>query len=327
MSNDHIFIIGAGAVGKALAVFLQMKGAQVTVIRGSLDDRSSYRQPTHIRYNNEQEFLEEIQFSTLSNFSHLKGLIVLTNKSYGNPLLAQKLVGKVDGSPLVILQNGLGVEEPFIKQGFPNIYRGVLFLASQTLSENRISYNKVADSPIGITKVESPQLEDIVIQLSTAQLTFRPESEIPTIIWEKAILNSVFNSICPLLEIDNGIFHRHQEVWELAKRVIRECVSVAHAYGINLDAQAIQSKALVISKASDGQVISTLQDIRNGRETEIDTLNLKIAALANDLNKEDLVTETKLLGELTLLKSQIAMQAQASGTEPSDAQISMPSSN
>ena len=141
MPNDHIYIIGAGAVGKALAVFLQMKGSTVTIIRGSVDDSSSYKQSLQILYNNHQEFQEDIQFSTLNNFKELEGVIVMTTKSYGNQALAQKLASKVGQSPLIILQNGLGVEKPFIVQGFPNVYRGVLFLASQTLSETRISYN------------------------------------------------------------------------------------------------------------------------------------------------------------------------------------------
>ena len=35
---------------------------------------------------------------------------------------------------------------------------------------------------------------------------FRTEEQIERKVWKKAILNAVFNSICPLLGIDNGIF-------------------------------------------------------------------------------------------------------------------------
>ncbi len=59
----------------------------------------------------------------------------------------------------------------------------------------------------------------------------------------------------------------------------------------------------MISKLSDGQFISTLQDIRNHRKTEIDTLNFEIVRLVTELNCENLCTETKLLGELTKAKS------------------------
>jgi len=50
----------------------------------------------------------------------------------------------------------------------------------------------------------------------------------------------------------------------------------------------------------------TLQDIKNRRETEIGTLNFEIVKIAKGMNKENLVMETGLLGELTKLKSDIS---------------------
>ena len=64
-----------------------------------------------------------------------------------------------------------------------------------------------------------------------------------------------------------------------------------------------------ISRLSDGQEISTLQDIRNKRRTEIDTLNPEIVRIAGYLGKENMVTETKLLGDLIPIKSEVAMKA------------------
>lgn len=62
---------------------------------------------------------------------------------------------------------------------------------------------------------------------------------------------------------------------------------------------------LAISRSSDGQLISTLQDINNKRPTEIDMLNLEIVGIAEKLSAENLVTETRLLGELTAIKSRL----------------------
>ena len=39
--EERIFIIGAGAVGKALAVFLKLEGRSVCIIRGSMDNLST----------------------------------------------------------------------------------------------------------------------------------------------------------------------------------------------------------------------------------------------------------------------------------------------
>jgi 2-dehydropantoate 2-reductase len=46
-------------------------------------------------------------------------------------------------------------------------------------------------------------------------------------------------------------------------------------------------------------------DINNKRETEIETLNFAILDAGRTLNKESVVRETKLLGELIRLKSDL----------------------
>ena len=60
---------------------------------------------------------------------------------------------------------------------------------------------------------------------------------------------------------------------------------------------------LHISKTSDGQRISTYQDILHNRRTEIDTLNFAIAEIARKSNNIASVKETRLLGELIAAKS------------------------
>ena len=87
--------------------------------------------------------------------------------------------------------------------------------------------------------------------------------------------------------------------------MIEECISICTEKRIQLSADEVVESLLLISKFSDGQLISTLQDIRNGRKTEIETLNFAIVNMAKALNKENAVRETRLLGELTKLKSEI----------------------
>jgi 2-dehydropantoate 2-reductase len=146
-------------------------------------------------------------------------------------------------------------------------------------------------------------------KLSNPYLIFQPEENIQPVIWTKAITNCVFNSICPLLEIDNGIFWRHEKALNLAKRIIDECVIVAASEGILLNADRVVEKLLLISKSSDGQLISTYQDIIHRRKTEIESLNVAIARIADKLEVKGLAKETGLLGELIQIKAEIAMQA------------------
>jgi 2-dehydropantoate 2-reductase len=308
MKSDSIYIIGSGAIGKSLAIFLKLQNKNVTILRGSVDNKPSYVEKIKIELNDKSEVEADIEIGTLSNFKVLEGIIVLATKSYGNLQLSKALQEKARNSPIVILQNGLGVEQPFIDNHFTEIYRCVLFATSQTISENKLRFKPVSVSPIGIVKGNIDRLKTITEALNSSYFQFAPETDIQPVIWRKAIVNSVFNSVCPLLETDNGIFHRDERALNIAKRVISECTAVARQAQILLNVDDVIANLLLISKASDGQLISTFVDIKNKRKTEIDTLNFAIVDVAKSLNQEHAVIETKLLGELTKLKSALAQK-------------------
>jgi 2-dehydropantoate 2-reductase len=303
MTDNPIYIIGTGAIGKSLAIFLKRENKNVVLIRGSFDDNSSTIEHLTVELHDKSLLKASVEISTLSKFDSLHGLIVLTTKSFGNSKISQAIRDKIGHSPLVVMQNGLDVEQPFADNGFKNIYRCVLFATSQVLSPGTVRFKPVSFSLIGTINGDGSDLETIVNLLDSPHFRFKAAPDIQSIIWKKAIANCVFNSICPLLDIDNGVFHRNETAISIGLRVIRECVTVAKALDIDVSEKEVLETVLLISKSSDGQLISTLQDIKNKRETEIESLNFAIVKLATALNKSHLVTETKLLGELTKLKS------------------------
>ncbi len=302
--KNHIYILGSGAIGKALAVFLRISGQKVTLIRGSVNDGSVKTERIRVEMQDGTVSEADIEIRTLDTLPEIDGIIVLANKSFGNQQLAVSLKGKTGNSPIVLLQNGLGVEQPFVEQEFSELYRCVLFVTSQAVDDLTVRFKPVGVSPIGIEQGSYDHLENIVEQLHTPEFSFKSEANMEHIIWKKAIANCVFNSVCPLLEADNGIFHRNAGALEIARRIIAECVTIAKTKNVLLEPIEVEESLLLISKSSDGQLISTLQDIRKGRRTEIDTLNFEIVRIADSLNISEAVRETKLLGELTKIKSE-----------------------
>lgn len=304
-NRNTIYIIGAGAVGKSLAVFLKLAKREVILIRGSVDHESSRTEIIKVVSPHETVLEANVEIKTLSSFSTLNGIIVLTNKSFGNAYLAATLKSKVGSSPIVLLQNGLGIEKPFITNGFLDVYRCVLFLTSQSIDQTTTRFKSIAISPIGIEKGSDKTLAHIIELLNTPHLEFKSEVNIQQIIWKKVIVNSVFNSICPLLNVDNGLFHRNERAFAIAQNVISECIVIAREKGIMINQKEVEESLLKISTSSDGQLISTLQDIINHRQTEIDTFNFEIVRIAESLNKVNQVQNTKLLGELTKIRAEI----------------------
>ena len=303
---DKTYIIGNGVIAKALAVALALNGRSVTILRGSVDNPGTSHELVQVD-TGEELLSARIEISSIGNYETLNGLIVLTNKSFGNEQIAQKLYSKAMQSPIVFLQNGLHVENCFSDMGFDKLYRCVLMATSQAAGENSVRFRLVSASPIGVIAGPEDMLASIVARLNTSIFSFRVEPDIQPFIWKKVISNCVFNSICPLLEVDNGVFRRNAAVLEIGKQVIRECLVVAREYGVGLTEDQIVQNILSISEMSDGQKISTYQDILNKRETEIDSLNLEISRLAKRLGNAAVPT-TSLLGELIKLKSNIFTQ-------------------
>ncbi|MBI3167605.1 MAG: 2-dehydropantoate 2-reductase [Chloroflexi bacterium] len=298
---ETIYILGSGTIGFALAANLAHAGREVIAARTSRDDIPKTTIPVVVGMA-ENQIKASIETISLSKLSHLEGILVITAKSYANESIAAQLRGKTADSPIILLQNGVGVEKPFLNAGFSQVYRCVLYATSQAASENEFRFRPITASPIGIIHGDEAGLNHCVSALHTDRFPFRAEADIQREVWKKAIINAVFNSICPLLEVDNGIFVRDEQVRELAIDVVQECVMLVEKLKIDLTQAEIMEQLLVISKRSDGQLISTLQDIQAGRQTEIDSLNLEIARIAASMQVE--VPKTELLGKMILAKSQ-----------------------
>ncbi|OOQ58974.1 ketopantoate reductase family protein [Mucilaginibacter pedocola] len=301
----RIYIIGAGAIGKALAVCLANAGKDAVLVRSSLDHQPDRLESIRLNMADGATLQADLAVKTFSSLSEPDGIFVVASKSFANDGVAEKLGELAINAPVVLLQNGLNIERPFLSNGFPNLYRCVLLATSQFEKADELRFRPVAASPVGVVNRDTAFNDLIVEQLHTNWFPFVREDHIYKMVWQKAIVNCVFNSVCPLLEIDNGVFHREAKAMKIAGRIIEECMLIADRSGISLQLEEIRNTLLSISCAADGQFISTLQDIRHHRPTEIGTLNLEVAAIARSLGLENKVIITSMLGELIALRSQL----------------------
>lgn len=291
-----------GAVGLPLAAYLSNEGRQVVAVRTSKTELSGAAMNVNVRGSG-ATLKVRVETALLSELEKLDGIVVVTAKSYANETMARMLSSKATTGPLVILQNGIGVERPFIEARFPEIYRCVLYMTSQVTNGGDVTFRQIEPSPIGVVSGSGSHLEDCVNALATPQFQFRFEEDIQREIWKKAIINSVFNSICPLLEVDNGAFVRDEDAARLAREIVSECLALAEARRIALTENEVMDQIMRISKGSEGVLISTLQDIRNGRKTEIEYLNLELARIASSMHPPIDLPKTGLLGRMILAKS------------------------
>ncbi len=301
-SPETVYILGSGAIGFPLAAHLASAARPVVAVRTSRGDVPRGEVAVTVD-SGEGRISASVATVSLAQLSRLEGIIVVATKAYANPALARELVARGATGPLVVMQNGVGVERPFIEAGLPQIYRCILYVTSQAISETEFGTRPVTVSPIGVVAGDEAGLARCVAALTTAGLPFRAEANIQREVWKKAIINAVFNSLCPLLEIDNGIFARDAAAAGLAREVVSECVALTDRLGLGLGEPELMEQIVAISRRSDGQLISTLQDLRAGRPTEIETLNLEIARVAAGLEPALQLPRVELLGRLVLAKS------------------------
>lgn len=299
---DTIYVLGSGAIGFPLVAYLAQAGRPVVAVRTSRSDVPRGTVTVSVQ-NGSERFSISVETASLAQLPTLDGIIVIATKAHANAALARELVAKAATGPLVILQNGIGVEQSLLDAQFPDVYRCILYTTSQGTGQDEFAFRSVSASPIGIITGDEAGQARCVAALSTASFPFRAEANIQREIWKKALINAAFNSICPLLEVDNGVFARDEAAAALAREVVREGVSLTERLGLALSEQEVMEQVLQISTRSDGQLISTLQDLRAGRPTEIAFLNLAIARLAASLEPPLQLLRTELLGKLIVAKS------------------------
>ena len=309
MTAERIYILGAGSIGMSLAVHLANNGRAVTAIRTSTDDVGPQIVDVTIYGREGKTRTASIEMMSLTRLQRLAGIIVVAAKSYANESIALKLRKMEVQAPIVILQNGVGVENPYLDLDGARIYRCVLYVSGQKNSDDSYTFIPITASPIGVVRGDEKELEYVIGRLNTAEFPFRSQGNIQQEVWKKATINSVFNSICPLLEVDNGIFVRDEQTAVLAREVVDECIAVMRSVGVSLSPEEIMQQLFAISERSDGQLISTLQDINHGRETESDYLNLEIARIGEAAAPEIKASVTKALGEMVKIKSMLRRKA------------------
>lgn len=273
-----IYIIGGGAIGLPLAVFLKNRGNEVTVVRTSMNGVRDSDVPVTVQFP-EGSVKGSINTVSLENWKANSGVFVVTAKAFMNPVISDYMRDNNIKGSVVLMQNGLGVEESFLDNFFDNVFRVVLYFTSENLKNNTFNARTVSQSPIGLVKGKEGELESIIEYLDNDFLKLTRSQDIQKEVWRKASLNVAFNSICPLSCTDNGIFVRDERAFSIAECLIDECIEAAFLEGVVLDRADLINRLKIISESSSGTLISTLQDINNGNFTEMEYLNHSISKI------------------------------------------------
>jgi 2-dehydropantoate 2-reductase len=212
-------------------------------------------------------------------------LVIVFGKATQTAAVAAAAAAAIGPSTLVLtLQNGLGNIEA-LRSHVPGtrLLAGTTTLGTELLGPGHIRALGSGETVLGALQASpSDHAERTALTLTAAGLPTRVAADVLAVIWAKVAFNCVMNSLCAIASIPVSALARYDGFDELAGSILREVAAVASAEGVALDPAAALRlmKAQFDPAASGDHLASTLQDLMNGRPTEIAHLNGAIAARA-----------------------------------------------
>jgi 2-dehydropantoate 2-reductase len=214
-------------------------------------------------------------------------LVIVFAKATQTAVVAASAAGAIGPDTRVLtLQNGLGNIEallPYVPSS--RLLAGTTTLGTELLGPGHIRALGSGETVLGALHPglgPSFHAERTALTLSAAGLPTRVADDALGVIWAKVAFNCVMNALCSIASIPVSALGLYDGFDELARTVLREVAAVAAAEDVVVDTDAALRlmKAQFDPSASGDHLASTLQDLMNGRRTEIGHLNGAIASRA-----------------------------------------------
>ncbi len=247
-------------------------------------------------YENEKKIEDKIS----KNLSFSFDFIFLTTKAYDIETAIFQYKKIIDASKyLIILQNGIGNEENVSKFCPKNKIIRIVTTNGALLAEP----GKVIHTGLGLTKIGFPFLIRLDLKpkdfeqrqsdinllkniLNFAGLKTIIVDDIISESWEKVFINVGINPIGALTQLRNGELLEIKGLKYYMGEAVKEAINVARMKKINLSEKDYIALTYEVAKKTSKNKNSMLQDILNGKTTEIDFLNGRIVKYANKLGIE-----------------------------------------
>ena len=266
-----MLIIGSGALACLFAARLINSGTPVT-LTGTFEAAMKTIRERGIGLIEAGE-TSRIPVVTLDPAStHMRfGKAILLTKAYQTASSLERVKPFLDEKGSVLsLQNGLTPRDQMISViGEKRTISGITLCAGEQIEPGVVKYNGGRDVFIG-KHADTVYYRDI---LSRAGFTVNVADDIRKMIWEKAIINSAANPLAAIMRYPNGMVYNSPDLMSLIDELIHEACLVAHADGCPVNEEELQGRIRHILRDTSTNRCSMLQDVINGRSTEIDDLN------------------------------------------------------
>jgi 2-dehydropantoate 2-reductase len=275
-------IIGAGALGSLFAHFFSNINIDFVLYENNEESVSDIKNKGLTLKREERSTSISPVISSSPGILAEAEVIFLFVKSYSTND-AVKVVSEhlCKNSILVSLQNGLGNVDEIRKY----IDAERIVYGTTTMGAAKSSMSEVISGGAGIINlggVHSGNVKTVNDLLVSAGLDSHIVSDPDLYLWQKAVINAGINPIAAILGIPNGGIIASSYASMLQENVVREAVNSALANNMNLDFPEMLKKTRDVCEKTSINICSMLQDVRNRRKTEIESINGRIIEYAEN---------------------------------------------
>jgi 2-dehydropantoate 2-reductase len=288
-----ILVMGAGAIGSVFGAFLAENGNDVSLIGREQYIQAIKKAGLRISGIWGEHCVRNVQcFTSASEISETNfDFVLLSTKSFDTEETVKQVLTLVGPETMIIsLQNGLGNIESIARLAGKErtigarVIFGVVLIAPGHFNIT-VSADKVLIGAISPT-VPADKVEKIAATINNAGISTATTSEIEKFIWTKVLYNCCLNAPSALLDTCYGKLGEFEATRKIIRSIITEVLAVARACGINMGFPDAASYEKILYgellPTTYAHHASTLQDLKNGKKTEIEALNGAIVSFGRE---------------------------------------------
>ena len=271
----HIVVVGPGAIGCMLAVRLALAGPspRVTLIDHRRDraDRLSARPIVLHAPEGDLEARLPVRLAP----DEPPDLVILATKAYAARDAARSVARWIGRAPVLAIQNGLGVaEEAAAALARAAVITGVMYQAANVVTEGEIHHAANQRTHLGyLGRAPDEKVTAVAALFESAGLPASVEEEMAPHVWGKALVNAALNPVAALAGVRNGDVAVRPALRAMAETIAAEGEAAARAERVGLPYASAAAATIETARATAENRCSMLQDLQNGRPTEIEYLN------------------------------------------------------
>ncbi len=266
-------IIGAGALGSLYAHYFHDHLIDFVIYEKNGDAVSEINKNGLTLIKGESSRSIKPEISTSPEILGDAEIVFIFVKSYSTAEALDDVSFFLNKSSIIVsLQNGLGNVEEIRKIIEPEriVYGTTTFGASKS------SYSTVVAGGAGVVNIggaEAGHVLKVHHLLNSVDLNSYTVDDPDLFLWNKAVINAGINPVAAILGITNGEILSNSFAALLMENILREAVNAASANCINMEFPAMLKATREVCEKTSTNRCSMLQDITNGRKTEIESIN------------------------------------------------------